>query len=90
MFGLLLLLLFFKLFYVISRVLKNSLKLFFKKLKLDALMCIYSIVIFIWPLTPNMDMKIKFNMCLFMSMKCMLILIKFDIDINNDQLLKTI
>jgi hypothetical protein len=32
-----------------------------------------------------MDMKKKINMCLFMSMKCKLILIKFDIDINNDQ-----
>jgi hypothetical protein len=31
-----------------------------------------------------------FNICLFMSMKCILIFLKFDIDINNDELLKTI
>jgi hypothetical protein len=37
-----------------------------------------------------MDMKKQINMCLFMFMKCILIYIKFDIDINNDELLKTI
>jgi hypothetical protein len=35
-----------------------------------------------------MDMK-KY-ICFFMSIKCILIWIKFDIDINNDELLKTI
>jgi hypothetical protein len=35
-------------------------------------------------------MKNKINMCFFMLMKCILILVKFDIDINNDELLKTI
>jgi hypothetical protein len=37
-----------------------------------------------------MDMKKQINMCVFMSMKCVLIKIKIDIDINNDELLKTI
>jgi hypothetical protein len=35
-------------------------------------------------------MKKQFNMLLFMSMKCILIEIKTDIDIYNDELLKTI
>jgi hypothetical protein len=34
-----------------------------------------------------MDMKRQINMCLFMSMIFILIEIKFDIDINNDELL---
>jgi len=38
----------------------------------------------------NMDMKKQINMCLFMSMIFILIQIKFDIDINNDELLETI
>jgi hypothetical protein len=33
-----------------------------------------------------MDMKEQINMCFFMSTKCILMLIKFDIDINNDEL----
>jgi hypothetical protein len=33
-------------------------------------------------------MKKQINMCLFMSLKCILIKIKFDIDINNNELLK--
>jgi hypothetical protein len=37
-----------------------------------------------------MDMKRQINMCLFMSMIFILIEIKFDIDINNDELLITI
>jgi len=37
-----------------------------------------------------MDMKKWINMCLFMSMTFILIQIKFDIDIHNDELLKTI
>ncbi len=37
-----------------------------------------------FPLFINMDMKEQINMCLFMSVKCILILIKFDIDINNN------
>jgi hypothetical protein len=37
-----------------------------------------------------MDMKKQINMCFFMSLKCILIQIKFDIDRSNDQLLKTI
>jgi hypothetical protein len=37
-----------------------------------------------------MDMKKKINMCLFMSMKYILVEIKFNIDINNDELLKTV
>jgi len=37
-----------------------------------------------------MDIKRQINMCLFMSMKFILIQIKFDININNDELLKTI
>jgi hypothetical protein len=41
-------------------------------------------------LSTNMDMKKQINMCLFMSMKCILIYIKFDIDINNNEILKTI
>jgi len=36
-----------------------------------------------------MDIIIK-NMFLLMSMECKLIKIKFDIDINNNELLKTI
>jgi hypothetical protein len=36
-----------------------------------------------------MDMKKKISMCLFMSMIFILIQIKFDIDINNDELLET-
>jgi hypothetical protein len=35
-------------------------------------------------------MKRQMNMCLFISMIVILIQIKFDIDINNDELLKTI
>jgi hypothetical protein len=34
-----------------------------------------------------MDMERQINMCLFMSMIFILIEIKFDIDINNDELL---
>jgi hypothetical protein len=37
-----------------------------------------------------MDMKKKINICIFMSMKYILIYIKSNIDINNDELLKTI
>jgi hypothetical protein len=37
-----------------------------------------------------MDMKKKINMCLFMSMKYILVEIKFNVDINNDELLKTV
>jgi hypothetical protein len=37
-----------------------------------------------------MDMKRQINMCIFMSTIFILILIKFDIDINNDELLETI
>jgi hypothetical protein len=37
-----------------------------------------------------MDMKKQINMCFFMSMKYILIKIKFDIDINNNELYKTI
>jgi hypothetical protein len=37
-----------------------------------------------------MDMKKQINMCLFMSMKFILIQIKFDIDLNKDELLETI
>jgi hypothetical protein len=37
-----------------------------------------------------MDMKKQINMCLFMSMIFILIQIKFDIDMNNDELLETI
>jgi hypothetical protein len=37
-----------------------------------------------------MDIKKQINMYLFMSMKCILIEMKFDIDINNDELLKPI
>jgi hypothetical protein len=33
-----------------------------------------------------MDMKREINMCLFMSLIFILIKIKFDIDINNDEL----
>jgi hypothetical protein len=38
----------------------------------------------------NMDMKKQINMCIFMSTILILIQIKFDIDINNDELLETI
>ncbi len=38
----------------------------------------------------RMDMKKQINICLFMSMKCILFIIKFDTDINNNELLKTI
>jgi hypothetical protein len=38
----------------------------------------------------NIDMKRQISMCLFMSMIFILIQIKFDIDINNDEILKTI
>jgi len=38
----------------------------------------------------NMDMKKQINMCIFMSTKLILIQIKFDIDINNDELSETI
>jgi len=34
-----------------------------------------------------MDIKRQINMCLFMSMIFILIEVKFDIDINNDELL---
>jgi hypothetical protein len=37
-----------------------------------------------------MDMKKKINMCLFISMIFTLIQIKFDININNDELLENI
>jgi hypothetical protein len=37
-----------------------------------------------------MDMKKKINMCLFISMIFILIKIKFDININNDELLENI
>jgi hypothetical protein len=37
-----------------------------------------------------MDMKMQINMCIFMSIMFILIQIKFDIDINNDELLETI
>jgi hypothetical protein len=40
--------------------------------------------------THQYDMKRQTNMCLFISMIIILIQIKFDIDINNDELLKTI
>ncbi len=36
-----------------------------------------------------MDMKKHINMCFFMSMIFILVQIKFDIDLNNDELLKT-
>jgi hypothetical protein len=36
-----------------------------------------------------MDMKKQINMCLFMSLNYILVEIKFDIDTNNDELLKT-
>jgi hypothetical protein len=38
----------------------------------------------------NTDMRRQINMCLFMSMIVILIEIKFDIDINNDELLTTV
>ncbi len=38
-------------------------------------------------LPTNMNMKRQINMCVFMSMIFILIKIKFDIDINNDELL---
>jgi hypothetical protein len=41
-------------------------------------------------LPTNMDMKRKINVCFFMSMIFILIQIKFEIDINNDELLETI
>jgi hypothetical protein len=44
----------------------------------------------LFPLSTNMDMEKKIKMCLFMSMKCILIYLKLDIDINNDELLKAI
>jgi len=37
-----------------------------------------------------MDMNRKINVCFFMSMIFILIQIKFEIDINNDELLETI
>jgi hypothetical protein len=37
-----------------------------------------------------MDMQKQINMCIFMSTIFILIQSKFDIDINNDELLKTI
>jgi hypothetical protein len=37
-----------------------------------------------------MDMKRKINVCFFMSMIFILIQIKLEIDINNDELLETI
>jgi hypothetical protein len=43
-----------------------------------------------FPLSINMDIKKQINMCVFISMKCILIEIKFDIDIHNDELFKTI
>ncbi len=36
-----------------------------------------------------MNMKMQNNMCIFMSIIFILIQIKFDIDINNDELLQT-
>jgi hypothetical protein len=53
------------------------------------LITIFYIFITISPLSlpTNMDMKRQINMCLFMSMIFILIEIKFDIDINNDELL---
>jgi hypothetical protein len=38
-------------------------------------------------LSTNMDMERQINMCLFMSMKFILIEIKFDIDIDSDEFL---
>ncbi len=35
-------------------------------------------------------MKKTINMCLLMSSKCILIEIKIDVDINNDELLKIV
>jgi hypothetical protein len=37
-----------------------------------------------------MDMTKQINKCLFMSMKCIIIFKKFDIDIINDELLESI
>jgi len=37
-----------------------------------------------------MDMKKQINMCLFIFMRFLLIEIKFEVDINNDELLETI
>jgi hypothetical protein len=48
---------------------------------------LYHFILF--SLFTNMDMKRQINMCLFMSMLFISIQIKFDIDINNDELLKT-
>jgi hypothetical protein len=39
--------------------------------------------------TTKMNMKMQNNMCIFMSIIFILIQIKFDIDINNDELLQT-
>ncbi len=41
-------------------------------------------------LPTNMDMKRKINVCFFMSMIFILIQIKFEIDINNDELLENV
>jgi hypothetical protein len=38
-------------------------------------------------LSTNMDIKKQINMCLFMSMTLILIKIKFDIEIHNDEFL---
>jgi hypothetical protein len=43
----------------------------------------------LFSLSTNIDIKEQINICLFMPMECILNYIKFDIDINNDELVKT-
>jgi hypothetical protein len=50
----------------------------------------FLILLYSFSLPTNMDMKRQINMCFFKSMIFILIQIKFDIDINNDKLMKTI
>jgi hypothetical protein len=49
----------------------------------------YLITTSLFSLSTNMDIKEQINICLFMSMECILNYIKFDIDTNNDELVKT-
>jgi hypothetical protein len=43
----------------------------------------------LFSLSTNIDIKEQINICLFMPMECILNYIKFDIDTNNDELVKT-
>jgi hypothetical protein len=43
-----------------------------------------------FPLPTTMNMKRQINMCFFMSMIFILVKIKFDVNINNNEPLKTI